>query len=294
MAAVTTARPELSRDATSRRRARGSLGRLAIYLALAALAFFYLYPFFWILASSLKTRGEFFAEPMSLLPSTPIWQNYVDAWNKARFGRYFFNSVLIAVLVVAFVNLFTAMGGYALARTSFPGKRLILGAILVTMFIPAGYTIIPTYDLVRTLRLNNTIWAVVAVQTAGFLIFNTFLYTGYFTTLPQELEDAARIDGANMPLMFWHIMLPLARPMTATVTLLCFIWSWNEFFLPLIFTINAPELRTLAVGMYAFTGENTRDWTAMCAGTIITLVPIVIVFLSLQRYFVNGIAGAVK
>ncbi|GAB4191022.1 MAG: carbohydrate ABC transporter permease [Roseiflexaceae bacterium] len=269
-------------------------GRLLTYLVLVGLALLYLYPFFWIIAGSLKSRGEFFASGLSLLPQQPVWQNYADAWTKARFALYFTNSLTVSVSVVVLVNLFTSMAGYALARTEFPGKRLLLGAVLTTLFLPAGYTIIPTFDLVRALHLNNTLWAVVVVLTSAYMIFNTFLYMGYFNTLPRELEEAARIDGAGVLRVFWSVMLPLARPMTATVTLLTFIWSWNEFFLPLVFTLSRPNLRTLAIGMYAFVGENTRDWTAMCAATIITILPIVVVFLLLQRFFVEGIAGAVK
>ena len=261
---------------------------------LGGLAILYLYPFFWILASSFKSQGEFFSSGMSLIPNQLRFQNYADAWTKAQFGLYFGNSIFVSLLVVVAVNLVASAAGYALARTNFPGKKLIIAATLITMFIPAGYTIIPTFDLMRFFHLNRTLWAVVICLTAGYTITSLFLYMGFYTTLPRELEEAARIDGAGTLRVFWQVMLPLARPMTATVTLLTFIWSWNEFFLPLVFTFSTPKLRTLAIGMYAFIGENTRDWTAMCAATVITLLPIVLVFMFLQRYFVEGIAGAVK
>jgi raffinose/stachyose/melibiose transport system permease protein len=295
MATITTsARSQTSAQARSRARLRGRLTRGATYLALSALGFFYMYPILWIVAGSFKSRGEFFASKLSLIPNELLWQNYIDAWTKAKFSIYFTNTVFIAVMVVIFVNLFTALSGYAIARTAFPGKRLLLGAILVTMFIPGGYTIIPVFEVIQFLRLNNTLWAVILVSVAGGMIVNTFLYMGYFNTLPKELEDAARIDGANMPRTFWSVMFPLARPMTATVTLLTFLGAWNEFFLPLVFTLAKPNLRTLAIGVYAFVGENTRDWPAMCAATIITILPIILVFLFLQRYFIEGVAGAVK
>lgn len=273
---------------------RGTLGRGLTYLALTVIGFFYMYPILWVLSGSFKAKGEFFSSKLNLIPKGIIWQNYIDAWVKAKFSVYFFNTVFIAICVVILVNLFTSMSGYAIARTNFPGKRLLLGAILITMFIPSGYTIIPVFEIVQLLHLNNTLWAVIVVSVAGGMIVNSFLYMGYFNTLPKELEEAARIDGASMPRIYWSVMLPLARPMTATVTLLTFLGSWNEFFLPLVFTLAKPNLRTLAIGMYTFVGENTRDWTAMCAATIITILPIIIVFLLLQRYFIEGVAGAVK
>ena len=296
MATITPAVTSRATAARPRSRAKtmAALGRGLTYLILTVVGFFYMYPILWVLGGSLKSKGEFFSSKLGLFPKTPIWQNYVDAWVKAKFSVYFFNSVFITTMVVLFVVLFTSMSGYAMARTSFPGKRLLLGAILVTLFIPGGYTIIPVFEIIQFLRLNNTLWAVVLVSVAGGMIANTFLYMGYFNTLPKELEEAARIDGASPPRIYWSVMLPLAGPMTATVTLLTFLGSWNEIFLPLVITLAKPNLRTLAIGMYAFVGENTRDWTAMCAATIITILPIIVVFLLLQRYFIEGVSGAVK
>jgi raffinose/stachyose/melibiose transport system permease protein len=269
-------------------------GQFIAYAALGTLGFLYLYPVLWIVASSLRTPGEFFSAGLSLWPESWVWENYATAWTRARFSTYFLNTVIICVTTAVFVNLFTSMAGYALARFRFPGRGLLLGLILATFFLPTGYTIIPIFDLVRSLGLNNTLWAVILVATANGMIVNTFLYMGYFTTLPQELDDAARIDGATFPQRFAWVMFPLARPMTATVTLLTFVGTWNEFLLPLVFTLGKPELRTLAIGVYAFVGENSRDWTAMCAATIITILPIVLVFLVLQRSFIEGVSGAVK
>lgn len=278
----------------SRSQSRSQVAHTITYLVLAVIGFFYLYPILWVVSGALKGRGEFFSSKLNLIPKAPVWQNFFDAWTKARFSVYFGNTVFIAVMVVIFVNLFTSMSGYALARTAFPGKRLLLGVILVTFFIPSGYTIIPVFEIIQFLHLNNTLWAIILVSVAGGMIVNTFLYMGFFTTLPKEIEEAARIDGASPPRIYWSVMLPLARPMTATVTLLTFLGSWNEFFLPLVFTLSKPNLRTLAIGVYAFVGENTRDWPAMCAATMITIMPIILVFLFLQRYFIEGVTGAVK
>ena len=144
------------------------------------------------------------------------------------------------------------------------------------------------------MHLNNTLWATILVETAGGVVINSFLFMGYFNTIHKEIEEAAIIDGAGTLRVYWSIMLPLSGPMAATVSLLTFMSSWNNFFYPLIFSLGNPDLRTLGVGMYAFVGQNSRDWTLVCAGAVISLLPIILVFLFLQRYFVEAISGAVK
>lgn len=291
MASISAQLDRRSGDRAARRRRSGML---LTYGSLVVLSFIYLYPVLWIVASSLRTPSEFFSAGLSLWPDSWVWQNYATAWTQARFSTYFVNTVVISASTAILVNLFTSMAGYALSRFSFPGRRLLVGMILATFFLPTGYTIIPVFDLVRALGLNNTLWAVVLVATANAMVVNTFLYMSYFSTLPKELEEAALIDGATFPRRFVSVMFPLARPMTATVTLLTFVGTWNEFLLPLVFTLGKPELRTLAIGVYAFVGENTRDWTALCAATVLTIAPIVLVFLFLQRAFIEGVSGAVK
>lgn len=279
-----------------RPKARRSLrpGRLLTHAILLVVGFFYVYPFLWMLAGSLKSLNGFFTQGLSLVPDAWRWQNFADAWVVGNFGTYFFNSVFITFWVVLLTNLFSSMAACALARTQIPGKRIILGLIAVTLFLPRGYTIIPIYDIILRLGLNNTLWSVILVDMATGLIFFTFLYLGYFSTINKEIEEAALIDGASFPRIYWSIIMPLSTPIIATVTLFNFRDTWNEFFLPLVFTLGRPELRTLTVGMAAFVGENSTQWTLMCAGAVITTLPIVLVFVFLQRYFIEGIAGAVK
>jgi raffinose/stachyose/melibiose transport system permease protein len=291
--ATTVSRPPLAERAAARRvRLRPRV--LLTHALLLGVGFFYLYPFLWMLAGSLKSLNGFFSQGLALIPDAWHWQNYVEAWQVARFGLYFRNTVVTTTAVVLLVNLISSMAAFALARTRMPGGRLIVGLILLTLFLPRGYTILPTYEIIIALGLNNTLWAVVLVTTAGNLVFNTFLFMGYFRTIPREIEEAARIDGAGFARIYRSIIMPLSGPMVATVTVFTFINTWNDFFTPLVFTIARPELRTLAVGMFAFVSENSRDWTLMCAGAAITIVPIIVVFVFLQRYFIEGIAGAVK
>lgn len=253
-----------------------------------------MYPFLWTLGSSFKSVDGFFNEGLNVFPKEFEWSNYVNAWNEASFGQYFFNTVFTTVLTVILTALFTAMAGYVLARRTFPGKRVVIGLVAITLFLPHGYTIIPVFDIIQRLDLLNTLWSIIIVQTAGGMVFSTFLFMGYFASIDRELEDAARVDGASFHQVFWRVMLPLAGPMLATVALFTFIGTWNSFFIPLVFTLGQPELQTLAVGMFSFIGQNSTQWTYLCAGSVITLAPIMLVFVLLQRYFINGVAGAIK
>jgi raffinose/stachyose/melibiose transport system permease protein len=275
-------------------RGRRRAGSLLTHAALLIGGLAWLYPLFWAVGSSLKGNSDFFNQGLNPLPSHFTWSNYLQAWQGASFGQYFVNTLLITVGTVLVTLAVTSMAGYVLARTSFVGRGVCLGLVSATLFLPHGYTIIPVFDLVQRLHLLNTLWSVILVQASSGIVFGTFLFMGYFMSIDRELEDAASVDGANFHQTFWRIMLPLSGPMLATVGLFTAISAWNSFFIPLVFTLSRPGLRTLAVGMYAFVGQNSTQWTLLCAGAVITLVPIIALFLVLQRFFVNGLAGAVK
>jgi ABC-type glycerol-3-phosphate transport system permease component len=181
-----------------------------------------------------------------------------------------------------------------LARYSFIGKKLVVGIFLATIFVPAGYTIIAVMELSRNLGLLNTHLGIILALSGGGHVAAVLLYTGYFSRIPRELEEAAVLDGASFLQVFRSVMLPLAGPVTATVSVLTFLGTWNAFFVPLVFTFSRPDLRTLAVGMLAFRGEHSTDWSGLAAAATLSLIPVVILFVFLQRYFMEGIAGAVK
>jgi len=267
---------------------------LLTHAILIVLGFVYTYPFLWIFASSFKTPGEFFSSGLSLIPRQLNLNNYVYAWQTGHFDTYFFNTVITTVATTLIVILLTSMAGYVLSKTSFPGKKVFIGGILVLMFLPAGYTIIPTFELVQKLGLLNSLLGIIVVQAAGGLIFNTLLFMGYFATIGKEVEEAALVDGANLPRIYWYVMLPMAKPMIATVGLFQFMINWNSFWIPLVFTLGNEKLRTLAVGLYAFVGENSTGWTYVSAGAVMSVIPILILFFFLQRYFIEAVAGAIK
>jgi raffinose/stachyose/melibiose transport system permease protein len=271
----------------------GRLRAIITTAILLPLGFGWIYPFLWMLSAGFKTNDEIFSG-LSLIPADPQPQNFERAWIDARIGDYFLNTVIITVGSILIVLVSVAMIGYVLGRFQFPGKKLIIVLFAVTVFLPEGYTIIPVFELINRLHLANTLAGVTLAQAGGAHVVMVLLFAGYFAQLPKELEEAAVVDGAGFFRVFWEIMLPLAKPIVATTIILQFMHSWNAFLQPLVLTLSRPDLRTLAVGIYAFQGEFYTDWSGMAAAATISLAPIIIVFLLLQRYFVEGIAGAVK
>lgn len=273
------------------------LKRLPWWIAAAVLAVgaaLWIFPFLWMVSASLKDPLEVFTAGLDLVPETPIWENYQRAWTDAQFGKYLLNTAIVTVATVVIVVVRCAMAGYVLGRRTFRGKKIVLGVLIATLFVPTGYTIIPVVDISMKLGLLNSLTGMIVALSGSAHVAAILLYAGYFRGLPKELEEAAVVDGAGFLTVFFRVMMPLANPVTATVTLLTFMATWNAFFLPLVFSFSRPELRTLSVGMLAFVGENSVDWPGMAAGAVISLVPIVTMFVVLQRYFVEGVAGAVK
>jgi raffinose/stachyose/melibiose transport system permease protein len=253
----------------------------------------WIYPFLWVVSAALKTNQEVFAGP-GLMPTALHLENFARAWTQAHISQYFVNTTIISAASVAIVVVTTGMMGYVLGRYAFPGKRVVVALFVATVFLPEGYTIIPIFDLINRLGLNNSLLGVILAESGGAHVIYILLFAGFFSQLPAELHEAAIIDGAGFVRIFSRIMLPLAGPVIATTVILQFMSSWNAFFLPLVLTLSRPELRTLGVGMFAFQGEYFSDWSGMAAAATLSLIPIIAVFLLLQRYFVEGIAGAVK
>ena len=276
---------------------RRILRRLPWWIAVAFLvgvAILWIYPFVWMLSASLKDNMEVFAAGLKLIPSSLHFENYIRAWEDANFGRYLINTVIVTLWTVFIVTVRCACAGYVLGRYRFRGSRIFLGVLVATLFVPTGYTIIPIVQVSLQLGVIDSLSGMILAMSGAANVSAILIYAGYFRQMPKELEEAAVMDGAGFLRIFVSIMLPLAMPVTATVALLTFLATWNAFFLPLVFSFSRPELRTLSVGMQAFVGENAVDWTGMAAAGMISIVPVVLLFFFLQRFFVEGIAGAVK
>lgn len=275
------------------RLSRSQIRRFVTYVILTAVAIIWIYPLVWMLSSSFKPMAEFFTS-LSLIPQTWDFQNYVNAWAGASIGHNFINSVIVTCSGVVIVLLLSSTMGYVLGRYRFPGKRLFIGLLGLLAFIPQGYTIVPIFDLISNMHLDGNLFGIILAQSGSAHIIIILLFAGYFAQIPKELEEAAIVDGAGFVRIFWQIMLPLAKPVIATGVILQFITSWNDFLIPLVLTLAQPGLRTLAVGIYFLQGVNEVQWTEMAAASVIALAPVVVVFLAMQRYFINGIAAAVK
>ncbi|MFF2454513.1 carbohydrate ABC transporter permease [Isoptericola sp. NPDC058082] len=261
---------------------------------LAVGAFLWVFPFLWMVSASLKTSGEVFAGGLNLVPDAPQWENYVRAWTTGQFGHYLLNTVIVTVAVTLIVVVRCALAGYVVGRYRFPGSRLIIGIFVATLFVPTGYTIIPIVKVSMQLGLLNSLTGMIMAMAGASNVAAILIYAGYFRKLPADLEEAAIVDGAGFLRVFLRIMLPLSMPVTATVGILTFLTTWNAFFLPLVFSFSNPALRTVSVGMQAFVGENSTDWPGMAAAGVISILPVVVLFVFMQKYFVEGIAGAVK
>jgi ABC-type glycerol-3-phosphate transport system permease component len=264
------------------------------HLLLIPLVLLWIYPFAWMVSGSFKDDIEILTGGAGLIPQEFNLDNFEIAWEEANFAQYTLNTVILSVSVVAIVLFVSATSGYVLGRGRLPGRKFIVGALVVTMFLPKGYTVIPTFILINALGLNNTLAGVILAESGPAHVMAILLFMAYFAGLPDELEQAAIVDGANYPRIFWSVMLPLAMPVVGTVALFNFITSWNSFLLPLVFTLADENLRTLGVGMLAFFQENSTQWGPLAAGACITIVPVIVVFLMVQRTFIEGIAGAIK
>ena len=273
-----------------RPRRRFTVRQVAAMLLLTVAALVALTPFFWMISTSLKTRAQVFAYPPTLLPPELHWENYRDVFEAFPFSRYALNTAFIAVTVTFFQTLTAAMAGYAFARLHFPWRDKIFLLYLGTLMVPALVTLIPSYILMtdRFLGWIDTYWALIVPASLGGA-FNTFLLRQFMLTLASELEDAARIDGASPIGIFFRIVLPLSRPALAVVAVFTFMGMWNDFLWPLLM-INTPEKQTLTLGLASMQGRWGTRWPELMAGTLMSVIPIIILLIFFQRYFEEGIA----
>lgn len=262
-------------------------GRALSYLALAALALTMLFPFLWTLSASLKGDEAVLATPPQLLPTTLHWDNYTAVGQNIDVGRLLANSLGVALAVTALQLLTCSLAAYAFARMRFRGRQALFLVYIGTLMVPTQVTITPLFILVRLLGLTNSYAGLILPSVTS--AFGVFLLRQFFLTLPRELEEAAFIDGASHWTIFWRISLPLARSSLAALSIFAFMGSWNNFLWPLLITTD-PRLMTLPLGLSSLQGQYSTAWNQLMAGTVISIVPILIVFLLAQRQFVQGLA----
>lgn len=272
---------------------RSKSARIIIHTCLLVFGFIWIYPFIWMILSSFKTNTEFLTGAPNPIPEVFQWDNYVRAWTSANFSSYFVNTVIFTIATVFIVLVLSALTGYVLGRIQFPGRKAIIIIVVAIMFIPKGYTIIPLFKIVSTLGLSDSLLGVIVAESSGAHVLFILLFASFFAKIPKELEEAAEIDGAGFLRTFTQIMLPLSAPIVATAGIMQFIWTWSSFLIPLIFTANRPELH-LSCRDGKLVGTYTSDYVGMTAAATISLVPVMVMFLLMQRFFIEGVAGAVK
>jgi putative chitobiose transport system permease protein len=275
------------------RRRRGYWRTAAWYAVLVGMAVVTVFPFAWMLLTSLKGPNDaIFSVPPQFLPSDPTIDNYVRVWNQLPVFRFFVNSISASVAVTILGTLVTALAAYPLAKMRFRGRDAIFYLLLATLIVPVQLTYIPSFVLaVNVFHYYDSLPALVLPNLAA--AFNIFLLRQAFRGVPNELLDAARIDGANELRIWWHVMLPIVRPSLVTVAIFSFVVSWNDFLWPSLM-LPTMDNKTLPVGLAALQGVFSSDFRAIAAGVTMTVVPILVFFVAVQRYFVRGLAGAIK
>jgi multiple sugar transport system permease protein len=259
-----------------------------LHIALIAGLVVMIMPFVWMILSSFKLTREIRRHPTQWIPDEPTLQNYRDLWDRLDFPRYFLNSTIAALAVTAGNLLFCSMLGYALAKLQFPGKRVLLAVMLATLMVPVVVTFMPLFVIVTNMNLNNTRWGLILPFLVG--AFGAFLMRQYILGIPDELLDAARVDGAGEYRIFFRIVLPLCGPALATLGVLTFLGNWNSFLWPLV-VASTEDMYTLPVALALFTiGQEEANVGMQMAGAAVVVLPVIILFFATQRFIIRGIA----
>ncbi len=272
--------------------------RILIYTLMIVAVLLVAFPLVYAFFGSFKGTVEFLTGGGNILPKKAWrWQNYTDAWKTANFGVYTVNSLLFAALSVIGTLITTSMTGYVLSRSKMKIKNLLVGSFGVTLFVTGAITLYPIFKLCHALGFTSNLWGMTIVQIAVNQPIFSILVLNYVDGISREIDDAARIDGCGFFRIYWNIMVPIIKPIIATVSILSFRAAWNNYMMPLVFTLTKPALRTLTVGVVALKdqGEGISAWNLMIAGTVMSLIPMICVYLFLNRYFIAGITeGSVK
>ncbi len=275
------------------RRRRVVFENVLWYAVLILIAIGMVLPFLWIFLTSFKGPNDvIYSVPPQLLPKDPTLGNYVRVWNQLPIAKFFLNSIIVAGATVLFNVLFSALAAYPFAKMKFRGRDAIFYLLLATFIVPPQLTYIPSYVLaVQVFHYYNQLWALIFPSLAS--VFNIFLLRQAFKSVPNDLIDAGRIDGASELRIWWSILLPIIRPSLATVAIFTFVTQWNDFLWPSLM-LQTMDHKTLTVGLQALQGMFSSDFRGVAAGVTLTVVPILIFFIALQKYFVRGLSGAVK
>lgn len=262
------------------------LGRILLVALMLFFSFIALFPFLWMLSSSLKTETEMFVFPIQWIPKEFHFENYANAWKMVNFPRAMLNSLFVAGLITIGQVLTSATAGYAFAKINFRGRDKVFMAYLATMMVPFQVVMIPQFIMFRKMGLNNTHWAL--ILPGMFTVFGVFMLRQSFISIPDEMLEAARLDGCTEFGILWRIVLPLNKAALASLAIFTFRWQWNDYLAPLIY-LNDKSKFTLTIALSQFKMENITMYTYIMAGSVISLVPVIILFFFTQKYLIQGI-----
>ena len=258
---------------------------IIFYALMFFLALTMIFPFLWMLSTSFKFDSQVFTTPIQWIPNPVNLGNYVKVWTEEPFLIFYKNTIIVAVCATAGQVIISAMAAYAFAKIKFAGRNLLFGLYLATMMVPWHTIMIPQYQIISSLKLTDTLWALILGQLAS--AFGIFLLRQFFMTVPNELIEAARIDGGSEAYIFLQVMLPQAKPAVATLVIFTFIQVWNDYMAPLIY-LNSKENYTIQLGLKFFQSEHTMQYTIIMAGTVCALIPILIIFMVFEKQITNG------
>ena len=271
---------------------RSSILKFLIYTLLVFLSAVFLMPIVWVIFSSFKPAGELFTWPPTLLGRNPSLDNYTQAFAAGDFGRWFLNTVVVSVLATVLTVIVNIMAGYVFAKYEFKGKKLLFGMVMVTLMIPLEVIMIPIFKVIVSTHMYNNLWGLIIPAVASPTA--VFLVKQYYEPIPDALMEAARIDGASEMQILMRIMLPLAKPIISVLCIFSFMWRWNDYLWPKL-VINSKTNYTLQLALANFSGEYSVDWSSLLAMSVISMIPVLVVFLTLQKYIIGGMtAGGVK
>ena len=281
--------PAAGRPVTAKRRGPrlNSAKRVILYVLLAALTLLIFVPFFWMVSSSLKHNNQVFSIPIQWIPTEFVWSNYVDIWTRIPLLTYLKNSLFLSVTITFLQVLTGSFAAYGFSKMRFKGRDVLFVIYIATIAVPWQAYMIPQYIMMQNAGLVNTHLSIILLQAFG--AFGVFLMRQYYMWIPDELSEAARIDGLNEYRIWWRIILPLTKPALASLALLTFVSTWNDYMGPFIY-FTSNDLWTVQLGLRSFVGQFDAEYAMIMTGSVISVIPIVIVFLLGQRFFIQGIA----
>lgn len=275
-----------------------SFSKALIYIVLIIITVFALFPVVYTILGSFKGNMELLSEGNRLFPRKFVMDNYEQAWEMANFQKYTTNSLFMSGMIVLGTIFTTTIAGYVFERGTFPMKNFLFTMVVSSMFVSLGsLTLYPTFVIAKAFGINKTLWGVIIIRVFGLNVTNLFITRSYIRSLSKEIDEAAKVDGCSFFGIYWRIIFPLLKPLIATIAILEFRHSWNDYLMPMVFTLSNPDRMPLIVGIMNLksSGEAASSWNLMLAGSSIALIPMIVVYLIFNRFFIEGLtAGSVK